>query len=397
MSRLVFLTLAYEDEKEILKLSQSGLQSAANTYQHSLLRGINADGRAEVLVVNCLPVGSWPRQFKKLLIPTIEHTLETRKCIDVGCINLPVIKQLTRYFIIKRTLKRIICKDDEILIYSSYLPYLKVASKFKKNNSTIIITDLPEYYDLQRTSYTRSVIRQIYNKRVYRYIAGINRFVLLTDCMKKPLNIENRPYTVVEGICDTRNAEDDIVPKKTQKKIIFYSGTLVKKFGISELVNSVRLIDDPGVELWICGRGEGAFEIEEAAKADNRIKYLGFCTKEQVNSFRQQATVLVNPRRNEGEYTKYSFPSKTMEYMMSGIPVVMYHLDGIPPEYEKYIFLVDEKVENGLKISLEKVLYMSDEERKSIGLRAQEFVMKEKNEVYQAQKVLDLIFGGTKC
>ena len=38
----------------------------------------------------------------------------------------------------------------------------------------------------------------------------------------------------------------------------------------------------------------------------------------------------VNPRQNNEEFTKYSFPSKTMEYLASGVPVVAYKLDGIP-------------------------------------------------------------------
>ena len=44
---------------------------------------------------------------------------------------------------------------------------------------------------------------------------------------------------------------------------------------------------------------------------------------------------------DEGEYTKYSFPSKTMEYLLSGSKVVMYRLAGIGEEYYQYIRTID--------------------------------------------------------
>ena len=51
---------------------------------------------------------------------------------------------------------------------------------------------------------------------------------------------------------------------------------------------------------------------------DKRIIYWGVVEQKHVFEMQQQATLLVNPRKGHEEYTKYSFPSKTMEYMASG-------------------------------------------------------------------------------
>ena len=45
----------------------------------------------------------------------------------------------------------------------------------------------------------------------------------------------------------------------------------------------------------------------------------------------------MNPRSADAEYTKYSFPSKTIEYLATGVPVVMNRLPGIPEEYEYFV------------------------------------------------------------
>ena len=71
----------------------------------------------------------------------------------------------------------------------------------------------------------------------------------------------------------------------------------------------------------------------------------------------QQATLLVNPRKGHEEYTKYSFPSKTMEYMASGTPTIMYKLPGLPIEYEEYLVLLPDNSQETLTAILKQCLY----------------------------------------
>ena len=50
---------------------------------------------------------------------------------------------------------------------------------------------------------------------------------------------------------------------------------------------------------------------------------------------------------NSEEYTKYSFPSKIMEYVSTGKPTICYKLDGIPDEYDNIlIFPMDNSIES---------------------------------------------------
>ena len=107
--------------------------------------------------------------------------------------------------------------------------------------------------------------------------------------------------------------------------------------------------------------------------------------------WQKQATVLVNPRQNNEEFTKYSFPSKTMEYLSSGIPVVAYKLDGIPDEYDAYIQYVEDDSIESLKKKLIEVCELSDEERQSLGSAGRAFVLTEKNSTIQVKKIVMLI------
>ena len=126
-------------------------------------------------------------------------------------------------------------------------------------------------------------------------------------------------------------------------------------------------------------------------KRDSRIVYLGKVNRIDALALQRNATVLVNPRQNNEEFTKYSFPSKTMEYLSSGVPLVAYKLDGMPDEYDSYINYVPDNSPESLAREISKVLDMSDEVRVGAGKTAQAFVAENKNYIVQSKKILDFI------
>ena len=126
-------------------------------------------------------------------------------------------------------------------------------------------------------------------------------------------------------------------------------------------------------------------------KIDKRIIFLGKLQRENALKVMKQATVLVNPRQNNEEFTKYSFPSKTLEYLASGIPLIGYKLDGIPDEYDRFICYAEDNTIETLSKKIKKICEMSDKERYELGKQGQSFVLNEKNYVIQSKKILDVV------
>ena len=133
------------------------------------------------------------------------------------------------------------------------------------------------------------------------------------------------------------------------------------------------MLKNPSYRLVICGDGDSRNTVLECVKMDNRVSYKGQLPREEILVLQQKATLLVNPRTSEGEFTKYSFPSKTIEYLASGTPVLLYKLAGIPDEYYEYCFTVEDN---------------SDE---ALGMRARKFILTEKSPKNQCKKLVDLI------
>ena len=105
----------------------------------------------------------------------------------------------------------------------------------------------------------------------------------------------------------------------------------------------------------------------------------------------RDAMLLVNPRPTSEEFTRYSFPSKILEYMMSGTPVITTKILGIPKEYDKYLFYFYADDPLSMANDLRKLMDMSLKDLSRKGRDAREFVIKNKNNIIQAEKILNFI------
>ena len=85
-----------------------------------------------------------------------------------------------------------------------------------------------------------------------------------------------------------------------------------------------------------------------------------------------------------------------MEYMASGKPVIMYKLDGIPDEYDDYLFYIQENISNAIKEKIEMVLEMPTEEVKRKASAGREFIIDKKNATVQAERIIEFINSGLK-
>ena len=149
--------------------------------------------------------------------------------------------------------------------------------------------------------------------------------------------------------------------------------------------------DIPNTELHIYGEGDFRKELEELAKEYSSVKYMGIAPNNVIVENELKATLLVNPRPTDADYTKYSFPSKNMEYMASGTPILTTRLPGMPKDYYDYIYTIDGNSKEDITAALQKVLANSQAELLCMGKKAKAFVLENKNNVAQSARILALL------
>lgn len=388
-----------EEEKTIIKKSRGTVQSAANELERKIIGGLDEVIGRPTTIINEIFIGSYPKLYDDCIIKAgcFNHSsVSGHVDYNVGFLNLPYVKHISRFIHSKKVIRKV-CKENENtqLFFIGYgmtrsiIDGLVYAKKIQPNAKTcLIVPDLPEYMNLSVGRHCIfDTIKKIDAKYNYQMINRIDSFVVLTKYMYPRLNVK-KPFIVIEGI-----VEEDVDGGGTHlisnqiKKTIVYTGTLEKKYGICELIDSFCQIQGEDLQLVICGKGNSVPYIEEKAKADRRIKYLGTVQAKEARMIQQNAFILVNPRCSTEEFTKYSFPSKNLEYLASGRPVIMYKLAGIPDEYDKHVYYV----KDNLKSTLEYVLSLSCDELNKKGREAKEFVLKEKNPVIQTKRIIRLI------
>lgn len=303
-------------------------------------------------------------------------------------INFPGLRQLMIFFsafwnilfLKKEKYTYAIC--DCLNIANAY--GIKLGCKLRHIPIITIVTDLPDM--MSNNKWLKKI-----NNHLFKSVDG---FILLTEQMNTQVNHNNKPYIVLEGHSDvdapTVN-EREKWEEETGKKIIIYAGSIQKLYGIQNLTEGFIRADLPNTELWIFGDGDYRETLVEYSKKFPSIYYKGICSNKEVVEYELKAALLVNPRPIEPEYTKFSFPSKNMEYMVSGTPLVTTKLPGMPKEYYPYVYLFEDESPNGIATSLKEILNIPIKDRNKKAQEARKFVIKEKSNVVQANKILDFL------
>jgi len=328
-------------QQEISEKTKTWVENAANTFQQRLIAGLKKQD-INLQVVSAPFIGPWPTAYEDKAFKGFKAGESTENIQYVPFNNIWGYRNISRTAVLKKSVKEFVrhtkAEKKAIIVYCPHTPFLEAAVYGKQLDKSIhihmVVPDLPQYMNLSKKAHpVYDFFKKIDIHKMEKLIAHVDSFMLLTEYMAEKLNVGKRPYIVVEGITDKQQA----APNKREKhgKKVAYAGKLVEAFGAKRLIEAFELIEDPQASLHICGGGELKPYVEEMCKKDSRIHYHGVVSAEKANEILQQADVLVNPRQNDDEYTKYSFPSKNIEYLMTGNAVIAYMLDGMPEIYRK--------------------------------------------------------------
>lgn len=172
-------------------------------------------------------------------------------------------------------------------------------------------------------------------------------------------------------------------------RIAYYAGTMAEVAGADLFLQATRNIQDPSYRFWFSGRGPLDSAIHAAASQDDRITHWGFVSREKYCDLLRQANVLINPRPSRLLENRYNFPSKLMEYMAAGRPIISTATSDIAEYYADAIVLLDDETPERLAELIQQVCEMPVDEQIALGRRARQHV---ENETWETQARLILDF-----
>jgi len=389
---------------EKLCLQLPACSVAGNKYQLGLIRGLEKAVGQPLHVISVWPIAVYPHSRTIFSPRRTYHVGNLTTARLIPFINLPILKQVT--ILLSIFLHLVVWlwrerKSDKriVLVYNVFAPFsLAVlgATALMGGRTVAVVADLRyDVYDfkgivhglLQRIDFfiqTHVITR-------FAAIIPLTRQIAQDFAPRRPAlviegGVENREIKQI-GICTIKSIQKTYL----DKKIIFYSGALNDINGVDLLISAFRLLSDLQYSLHIYGRGPAEPIVYKAVAQDKRIFYGGVLSNSEIMRKQSQATVLVNPRPSYREITKYTFPSKLLEYLISGRPTITTVLSGIPEEYYPYLYLVYDETPNGLAQVIQEICSKNFDELKEFGQRARTFIFKNKNWEYQGKRIYDFI------
>lgn len=382
-----------EDSKGMIGMSN-------HNFEMSILNGLCQQENINLRCISCPGVFSYPHNNKRPFTKRESYDYKNTHIESAGFCNLVGIKEKSAAHscakIIIDAANSFVGNDVHIIINTPDVRLLDAVRMAEKRTNkhftkTVIIPDIPSMViSMDKQNPIKAYLLSKRNYKVMEYTANCNGLVLLTEAMMdfvpKPVR-----HIVMEGIVDVGTMSKSNIVPTINKKVVLYTGTLRKMFGVMNLVEAFELVKDKDVELWICGSGDSKEAIEEAARKDTRIKFFGLVDSNTALEMQHEATILVNPRTSKGEYTRYSFPSKTMEYLLAGRSIIINRLPGIPKEYYDYVYTPKDESVEAFAECISNVLSIDDEKREERAKAGHDFVIERKNSKMQMRRVIEMI------
>ena len=170
---------------------------------------------------------------------------------------------------------------------------------------------------------------------------------------------------------------------------VLYTGALNRWAGIYLLLEAFAKVRSEG-ELWICGKGDQQV-VERAAAADPRIKYFGPLSEADLRERCLQARGFVNPRPCDLPGNTSNFPSKVLEYLSYGKPIVSTYTPGLSPAYREVLGLVVDDTPEALALGMEELLAAPPTRWRAHRQLVRTFLATEKRWEVQAERLAQFV------
>lgn len=306
---VIYLTTAMRDDdfRLLNHLAQKKPNPAGQNFHNKIIRSIS--------LVDNINVYS--------IVPSYEHIIyeghfEGKGLIDFYYFEAPA-NRFKRYFDLPKTIaKKVMENYDEKLNPKSVIVYDSLNVTMAKTSIILskklgikrvaILTDNPNNITGVRRPYVHEVLRL--SKNVSGYFSLSNGLIDL-------FNPKQKNFAITEGVVEPAPRT---LPLYT-KPYIYFGGALYIKYGIGALIASYTL-EKPDYDLLIAGHGPYEAQVRAASFLNPRIVYLGQVSRSDNYNYERHASLNVNPRRYSEDLDKNSVPSKMLEYLAAGQPIL---------------------------------------------------------------------------
>lgn len=249
----------------------------------------------------------------------------------------------------KQAIEDFLSNDIIIVTDTLRLNLLKAAKKIAKQYNVKIVGMLTDNPMNISGGYNFVKVRQ------KREASTLDGYLSLTQGLVDTFN-PNVPSYVFEGLV----MEEDEGKKDPIFNYFYFGGSLYERYGVKTLVDAFKK-SNVKAKLVIAGSGPLDKYIEQAAEDDYRILYLSQLSKEKNIAYMRYSIANINPRPLDPQIDNESVPSKLLEYLSIGTPVISTKYPKLYSTFKDDVSWVDGTGVEAMKIALESYVISNQE------------------------------------
>lgn len=396
---LAYIGIVVPDSAEFLNVA---FNRAGNMFQENLLMALANAGLPPSIVLSQRPLRSFPRSRTIWCSHSHARLAGNLPVNLVAFVNLPVLRPLTvglanlinliRWGWQQRNASyRVVCT------YNLTEPpglFTLIGARLIRAKAIASINDINVPGETVSASLSRRLDFWLQKKLMPRFdgLMVVNQRIIEDFAPQAPfIRLEGGvPESILQHTANLPAALDRAGASFT----IVATGTFNEANGFMDILEAFSLLRGDGYRLRIAGTGPLEGVIKQAVEQDSRIEYYGYLSFEQVLALYSTADVLVNMRLTERINTNYFFPSKTLEYLASGVPVITTCTGHIAEAYSDFAFLLRDESPLGLAQMIERVASLDPEARTQKGKAAKDYIRTHNTWELQGRRIVEFICSG---
>lgn len=350
--KIIYFTSAIKSE-DFLSLNKrwhSLLNPSNQNFHLNLIKALAINNNLEVVSI---------RPYSKKILKASALQNETLKD---GNITWHYLKRKRKFdSLYSKTLLLKIRKTKETIILCDTMNVraLSVAKRYGRIRNIPVIgicTDSPNNITNIKTATAKTLL--------YKG-SHLNGYICLTEGLNNLYNQKKKPFEIINGVI----ASFPLKKNNEYGKYILFAGSLLRKYGIYQLIDAVNLLTDEDIKLIVCGHTQ---EQDFLTKIYNnpKIKFLGSIEQEELANLEYNSLMCVNPRPLDDKIDSLSFPSKVIEYLNNAQLVLstrnpllerifktnIIWIDSLKPdEFSKTLKFALSKTKNEINVNKEKI------------------------------------------
>ena len=353
--KIIYFTTACEKE-DYIAFCRSWTLSLNTTIQrlhNRLIRSLALTHEVDVISVR--PFSKKHCDLKRLRASTTQEGKITWHYLEIKR------NRVLRFMSAKRQADKLLRKmnlKDCIILTDTLNPYLlnSSTSLAKKYHLPIIgiCNNTPSGINNTGRSYTMWLLSMA---------DDLSGYITLTSGLNELFNQHNRANFTLEGVLENRFKEVDT---NEYGKYLFYNGNLETKFGIYDLINAFKELNEPDLKLVITGYHEDKKKLEKAIQDNPNIINLGMLSIDEVLSFENNSVANISPRPYSEDFDRYLIPNHLIDYLGSKSITISVRNSKLQPLFEESAIWVNSSDKEDLIAGIKNVLNMKAADRSAM-------------------------------